>query len=181
MGRGGEDVYGLAIIVLAISLGSCFACDVKGQDHVPARLAAGNRTEPVEVTIARFLCGESDARKVSAGGLLWTMKRRAFRFRVRFVTMLNSYSAPLHGNGEARGRWVRALPGILPTRHYRMNWRDGIDAARSFIAGTLRDPCKRPTFHFGSVADMRLRFPNAVPVDCGDVNGGNIYISEDGT
>lgn len=161
----------LPALVACIVIAAMFDCGAR---------ADRARREPAEVTIARFLCGEADGHKVSAGGLLWTMKRRAEHFGLRFTSMLAAYSAPLRGAGGRRGRWVRALP-VLPTARYADNWRDAIDAARSFIAGTLRDPCERATFHFGSEADIRARFPHAVPVDCGDEQGGNVYISEDGS
>lgn len=175
----------LATIIAALGLGSCLDCwGVRAAaQSIPAHIAAGGaRRELAEVSIARFLCGEADARKTSAAPLLWTMKRRADAHGMSLVSMLRAYSAPLRGNGGRRGEWVRALPGAFPTPGYRRrNWPDAIDAARSWLAGTLPDPCRRPTFHFGSAADMRARFPDAVPVDCGDgADDSNIYLTEDG-
>lgn len=166
-----DEVLLYMIAVLIAGVGCCArSCDAEAQV----------RREPTEVTIARFLCGESDGRKTSAAPLLWTMKRRADAHGMGLVPMLRAYSSPLRGFGGRRGEWVRALP-VLPTPGYRRNWRDAMDAAHSWLAGTLPDPCKRPTLHFGSPADMRARFPDAVPVDCGDDgDDSNVYITEDG-
>jgi len=181
-----SDFAAPALIVACIACAAIVGtCDAQGQDRVvrASDAAGGRRREPAEVSIARFLCGEADARKTSAAPLLWTMKRRADAHGMQLVPMLSAYSAPLRGHGGRRGAWVRALPAAFPTPGYRRrNWPDAIDAARSFIAGTLPDPCQRPTFHFGSAADMRARFPRAVPVACGDgADDSNIYITEDGT
>lgn len=179
MTRAADDIA-LALIAICIGLSSCLSCSAEpALAQVPARLAAGASREAAAVTLARFVAGESDGRKPEVAPLLWTMRHRAEAHGVSLVAMVRAYSSPLRGFGGDRGAWVRALP-VLPTRGYRVPWWTSFDGVRSFLAGTLPDPCRRPALHFGSVADMRARFPNAVPIDCGVPPGGNVFITESG-
>ncbi|MFA7295685.1 MAG: hypothetical protein WC211_00695 [Dehalococcoidia bacterium] len=142
------------------------------------------KNERVEVEAAQRVIirleRECAGHKPEVAPLLWTMRHRAEAHGVSLVAMVRAYSSPLRGFGGDRGAWVRALP-MLPTRGYRVPWWTSLDGVRSFLAGTLPDPCRRPALHFGSVADMRARFPNAVPIDCGVPPGGNVFITESGT
>ena len=176
-----RDEIVLALIVSALSVSSCIDCGVRPAEAqtVPARLAAGGSREAAAVTLARFVAGESDGRKPEVAPLLWTMRHRATARGVSLVAMVRAYSSPLRGFGGDRGAWVRALPA-LPTSGYRVPWWTSLDGARSFLAGTLPDPCAQPARHFGSIADMRSRFPNAVLIDCVVPEGGNVFTSEDG-
>lgn len=180
------DHLGLFFLFALICVANCTHCSAPVEAQASVRLGVidarlASSREPAVVTLARFLCGESDAKKQSVAALLWTMQRRATAHGLSLVSMVRSYSAPLLGRGGRRGAWVRLLPAVLPTRRYRGNWLTGVDGATAFLAGKLPDPCERPTYHFGSAADMRARFPNAIPIDCGDTSDGNIYISEDGS
>ena len=158
----------LAICVAAILAGAALdSCDASAQDRPPTR---------AERDVARFLCGEADGHVADYAPLLWTMQRRATLYGLSLPAMVRSYSAPLRGNGGARGRWVRALPA-LPTPGYAATWRGALAAVRAFRRGELPDPCASPTLHFGSPRDVALRFPGVVPVDCGDV--ANRYLGGD--
>ena len=165
-----RDELALALIVGLVGISSCLDCT-----RVPAEAQSRG-----ELDVVRMLCGEADGSVADWHAILWTVQRRADRHGMSLPAMARAYSAPLRGHGGARGRWVRALP-VLPTPGYAATWRGALETVRAYRRGAVADPCARASFHFGSVADVRARFPRAVPIDCGVPEGGNVFISEDGS
>jgi hypothetical protein len=133
------------------------------------------RRDPPAVVLARFLCGEADAHAPDYAPLLHTMARRAGEARIPLVSLVLRYSAPLRGYGGARGRWVRALPDELPRPAYAATWSAALDAAETFLAGDLPDPCDHPARHFGSPDDVLRRWPTGRRADCGDTRNVFLY------
>lgn len=166
-----RNEFVLAALVALLSVSSCLdACGVRHVEaQVPARLAAGNRREPVADTLTRAVVSEVDGNEADYAPMLSVLQYRADRVGAPIASIARAYCRVFRARVVTdRMRPFAAMPQVMP-RNRRAQWASALRVVEAWLAGDRKHQCSGEVHHFGDLRGdaARARGAGWVRVDCG--------------